>query len=171
ERANLRVAETRTKLEADVAAAVAGLLLAQQKLERTQELTKEGFVSKQALDQAVAEHELAAQKVAQAKEQMKLRDQELNVAHAQVLLRTVKSPFSGVIVERYSNPGERVEDKPILKIAMIDPLRVEVLIPVAHYGSISDGSELTVTPELPNAQAVVARVSRIDKVLDAASNT
>src|SRR6185436_4764723 len=50
ERANLRVAETRTKLEADVAAAVAGLLLAQQKLERTQELTKEGFVSKQALD-------------------------------------------------------------------------------------------------------------------------
>src|SRR6185295_15155046 len=62
-------------------------------------------------------------------------------------------------------------DKPILKIAMIDPLRVEVLIPVAHYGSISNASELTVTPELPNAQAVVARVSRIDKVLDAASNT
>src|SRR6185436_7108329 len=90
---------------------------------------------------------------------------------AQVMLRTVKSPFGGVIVDRYSNPGERVEEKPILKIAMIDPLRVEVLIPVAHYGSISNASELTVTPELPNAAPVVARVSRIDKVLDAASNT
>ena len=171
ERANLRVAETRTKLEADIAAAVAGQILAQQKLDRSQELYKEGFISKQGLDQAVAEQELAAQKVAQAKEQIRLRDQELTVALAQVMLRTVKSPFGGVIVDRYSNPGERVEDKPILKVAMIDPLRVEVLIPVAHYGSITTGSELTVTPELPNAAPVLAKVSRIDKVLDAASNT
>jgi len=170
ERANLRVAETRSRLEADVAAATANLQLAQQKLDRSRELYAASFISKQGLDQAVAEHEVAVQKLAQTREQVKLRDEELSVAHAQVRMRTVRSPFQGVIVERYANPGERIEEKPILKVAVIDPLRVEVLLPVAHYGRIAPGSELTVIPELPSAGAVTARVTRVDKVLDAASN-
>ena len=171
ERANLRVAETRSRLEADVAAAAANVLLAKQKLMRAAELFAADFISKQGLEQAEAEHELAIQRMEQAKEQVRLRDQELSVAHAQVSMRSVRSPFAGVVVDRFANSGERVEDKPILKVARIDPLRVEVLLPVAHYGSVAAGAELKVTPELPNSAAVTAKVTRVDKVLDAASNT
>lgn len=171
EHANLQVAETRSRLEADVAGAAANLQLAQQRLKRSEELAAVEFVSRQALDQAIAERDVAQQKLAQAKEQAKVWNQELSVARAQVGLRTVRSPFAGVIVERYAHPGERIEEKPILKIAMIDPLRVELIVPVAYYGSIAQGDRLKVMPELPNAQPVVGRVSRIDRVIDSASNS
>ena len=171
ERANLQMVETRAKLEADVAAAAANLQLAKQKLVRAEKLHQATYLSKQGLEQAVAEHELAAQKLAQAKEQIGVTTRELGVAQAQVGLRTIRSPFSGVVVERYVNPGERVEDKPLLRVAIIDPLRVEVLLPVSLYGTIKTGSELTIQPELPNTGPVRARVTRVDKVLDPASNT
>jgi membrane fusion protein, heavy metal efflux system len=171
ERANLVVAENRARLEADVAAAAANLKLAQQKRTRSEELHAVKFISKQGLEQAVAEHEVAVQKLAQAQEQIRMSSLEAGVARAQVGLRTIRSPFSGVVVERYSNPGERIEEKPMLKIAMIDPLRVELVVPGAHYGSIVAGTELSITPELPNAPAVAAKVTRIDRVLDPASNT
>lgn len=171
ERANLQVAETRSRLDADVAASAAKLQLAQQRRTRYEELYAAKFISKQGLDEVVAEAEVAAQKLAQAKEQIKVWNKELGVAQAQVGQRTVRSPFGGVVVERYSNPGERVEDKPILKVALIDPLRVEVLLPASYYNSIGVGSMLTIIPELPNATAVPAKVTRVDKVLDAASNT
>lgn len=171
ERANLEMVETRSKLEADVAAAAANLKLAKQRLVRSEKLHEATFISKQAVDQAAAEHEVAAQKLAQAKEQARVVGRELGVAQAQVGLRTVRSPFSGVVVERYMNPGERVEERPMLKVAMIDPLRVEVMLPVVHYGTVATGSRLTIRPELLNASPVQARVTRVDKVVDPASNT
>jgi cobalt-zinc-cadmium efflux system membrane fusion protein len=171
ERANVNVAEGRAKLEADVAAANANLQLARQKLTRSEQLHAVNFISKQALEQAAGEHDVAVQKLAQAKEQVQVYGRELGVAHAQLGLRTVRSPFGGVVVERYLNPGERVEDKPMLKVAMIDPLRVEVMLPVSQYGNITTGTTLTVRPEVPGAQPVSARVTRVDKVVDAASNT
>ena len=171
ERANLGVAETRARLEADVGAANANLVLARQRLERTRELNAVNFVSKQALEQANAEHEVALQRLAQAKEQSQVLARELGVVQAQIGLRTVRSPFNGVVVDRFMNPGERVEEKPLMRVAMIDPLRIEVMLPVAHYGAIAPGSTLTVHPELPQAQPVSARVTRVDKVVDAASNT
>jgi RND family efflux transporter MFP subunit len=171
ERANLGVAETRARLEADVGAATANLVLARQRLQRTQQLHAVNFVSRQALEQANAEHEVALQRLAQAKEQSEVLARELGVVKAQLNLRTVRSPFHGVVVDRFMNPGERVEEKPLLRIAMIDPLRVEIMLPVAHYGSIATGASLTVHPDLPNAEPVSARVTRVDKVIDAASNT
>lgn len=171
ERANVNVAEGRAKLEADVAAAAANLQLARQKLTRSEQLQAVNFISKQALEQAAAEHEVAVQKLAQAKEQVQTYGRELGVAQAQLGLRTVRSPFGGVVVERYLNPGERVEDKPMLKVAMIDPLRVEVMLPVSQYGNVTTGTMLTVRPEVPGAQPVSARVTRVDKVVDPASNT
>ncbi len=171
ERANLGVAETRARLEADVGAATANLVLARQRLDRAQQLHAVNFVSRQALEQANAEHEVALQRLAQAKEHAEVLARELSVVQAQLSLRTVRSPFHGVVVDRFMNPGERVEEKPLLRIAMIDPLRVEVMLPVAHFGSIGAGASLTVHPDLPNADPVAARVTRVDKVIDAASNT
>ena len=54
---------------------------------------------------------------------------------AQLALRTVRSPLSGVVVERYVNLGERVEERPLMRVAVIDPLRVELMVPTAMYGA------------------------------------
>jgi RND family efflux transporter MFP subunit len=171
ERANAGVADTRARVDADVRAAEASLVLAEQKVRRAQALLAENFVSDQAVEQARAELELARQKLAQTRSQQRIWGEERRVAEAQLALRTVRSPLDGVVVERFVNVGERVEDKPLLRVAVVDPLRVELMVPTAQYGTIKVGDRITVRPELPGVAPVVATVRHVDGVLDAASNS
>ncbi len=171
ERANVGVAATRERVDADVRAAQAGVELARQKVARAEALMAQNFVSAQALEIARGELEVATQKLSQTRSQQAIWSQERRVAQAQLSLRTVRSPFAGVVVERFVNPGERVEDRPLIRVAVIDPLRVELMVPTAQYGLVAPGAQLTIRPELPGAAPVVATVSHVDRVLDAASNT
>jgi multidrug efflux pump subunit AcrA (membrane-fusion protein) len=67
--------------------------------------------------------------------------------------------------------GERVEEKPIVRVATINPLRVEMVVPASLYGTIPVGTLLTVTPELPNAKPRQAKVVLVDSIIDGPSNT
>ncbi|WP_457423920.1 efflux RND transporter periplasmic adaptor subunit [Roseateles sp. P5_E7] len=171
EQANVGAAQTRARIDADIMAAAASHDLSLQKVKRAEALVAQGFVSDQAVEQARGEAEVANQKLRQVRGQQRIFEQEQRVADAQLQLRTVRSPFAGVVVERYVNMGERVEDRPLMRIAVIDPLRVELMVPTARYGQIAAGDKITIRPELPGAEPVVATVSHIDQVLDAASNS
>jgi multidrug efflux pump subunit AcrA (membrane-fusion protein) len=52
----------------------------------------------------------------------------------------------------------------------VDPLNVELVLPAAMYGKIKRGDRAEVTPETP-ARSFPARVSVVDRVVDAASGT
>ncbi len=171
ERANLGVASARERIEADALAAQAALELAQQKLRRAEALVAQQFVSVQAVELARGEHELAQQKLNQARSQQQIWAEERQLAQAQLALRTVRSPISGVVVDRYVNTGERVEDRPVMRVAVIHPLRVELMVPTALYGQFRVGETITVRPELPGAAPVQAQIRQVDRVLDAASNS
>ena len=171
ERANSNVVRSRADSEADLRGAIASQDLAQQKLDRSRSLAKQNFVSGQAVEQADAEFRVARERVSQAREQLGTNAREVSSVQAQVAQRVLRAPFDGVITERYLNPGERVEDKPLLKIAVIDQLRVEVVASSAVFGSLQLGQELSVQPELVGVAARRARISQIDRVLEPASNT
>jgi RND family efflux transporter MFP subunit len=171
EAANASAAQTRARIDADVRGAQASLELAHQKVQRAEALVAEGFVSDQAADQARGEAEIARQRLVQAHGQLRIWADEQRVAEAQLALRTLRSPFAGVVVERHVNPGERVEDRPLVRVAVIDPLRVELMVPTAQYGRLQPGDRVTVRPELPGAAPAVATVRHVDRVLDAASNS
>ena len=171
ERANAHVADTRSRVDADVLAAQASLELAEQKMKRAKMLVAQNFVSEQAVEQARAELALAKQKLNQSRAQQHIWLGERRVADAQLALRTVRSPFAGVVVERFVNTGERVEERPLMRVAVIDPLRVELMVPTAQYGSIARGDRIAIHPELPGAGSVTATVRHVDRVLDAASNS
>jgi RND family efflux transporter MFP subunit len=171
ESAGVQAAQARSAIDADIRASAANLELARQRHVRAIDLQAQGFVSPQAIDQAKAEMEVAAQKLQQARGQHTVAQRELGVVRAQLDQRVVKSPFDGVITERYVNIGERVEDRPLMRLAMLDPLRVELVLPANRYGTVARNDALSVQPELPNAPVVTARVTHVDKVIDAASNT
>jgi membrane fusion protein, heavy metal efflux system len=171
EQAGVQAAQARSVIDADVKAAEANLALMQQKHQRLAGLVAEGFVTPQAVEQARAERDVAEQKLAQARGQRVVQAQELGVVRAQLGQRTLRSPFNGVIAERYVNAGERAEDKPLLRVAMLDPLRVELVVPASRWGSVAKGDKLPIVPELPGASALLARVTHIDRMIDAGSNT
>lgn len=171
ERVSVNVALSKAQAMGEYNAAVANADLARQKLVRAQDLANQQFISPQALEQARAEARVAENRLAQAKEQRTVFAQEHELAQAQLGLRTIRSPSDGVVADRFLSVGERVEEKPVFRIAMVDPLRVEVVLPASLFGSIRTGSTLTVTPEFPGARARPARVTVVDKLIDGASNT
>lgn len=171
ELANVSVAERRAGVDAEIRSARASLLLAEQKMRRAESLAAVNFVSTQAVEQAAAELELANQKLVQTRAQQAISAGERRIAEAQLALRTVRSPFDGVVVERFINVGERVEEKPVMRVAVTDPLRVELMVPSAQYGVVKLGDQLRIHPELPGVEPVFATVSQVDRVFDAASNS
>ena len=171
ERAAVSVAHTRAQADAEEQAAAAAAQLARQRLVRARDLQAQNFISDNALDQAKTESELADQKLAQMREQRRISARERELAVTQLDLRTIRSPFDGVVAERYVSAGERVETKPLLRIAQVDPLKVLVVVPAAMYGRVAAGASVTVTPQLPNVPARQARVALVDPLVDAASNT
>jgi membrane fusion protein, heavy metal efflux system len=171
ERNSLEAARSRAAMDADVLAAEAQVALARQRHTRAVELVRQGFTSPQTLEQARAEFDVAQQKLSQARSQKSINAHELGLVKAQLNQRTIKSPFNGVVVDRFVSPGERAEDKPLLRVAMLNPLRVELVLPATRWGSLSAGDAMPIVPELPAATPVVAKVTHIDKMIDAASNT
>lgn len=171
ERAQLSVATSRAQAEAELQAAAKAYDFAQKKRDRTEDLFKKQFVSSQALDQAIAEAQVAEARLRQAREQTRHSKQEVGLASAQLEMRTIKSPIDGIVIDRYLDSGERVEDRPILKVATISPLRVEVVLPAALYGRVQPGVVATVKPDLASLPSVQGKVSLVDRVIDPASNT
>ena len=171
ERASVGVASSRARAEADEQGARANLAFARQKLERARDLLDRKFISAQGLDQVRTEFEIAEQKLAQAQEQKRIAHRELGLAAAQLAQRSIRSPFDGVVAERYLSVGERVEEKPLFRVAKVDPLKVQVVVPAALYGQIQPGAVASVQPQLPQASAVSAKVTLVDRLIDAPSNT
>jgi RND family efflux transporter MFP subunit len=171
ERAALAVARERADGSGEVKVATSSQELARRELQRAQELYDQNFVSKTYLDKARAESGVAGGRTDQAHERRKLANREVELATAQLEQRTIRSPISGVVVERFMSPGEYVDQKPMLRLASVDPLRVDVLVPAVAFGQVEPGMTGKVAPELLNQGEHQATVRSVDRVIDAASNT
>lgn len=135
-------------------------------------LVKTGDVQVLAIIDSSVERATGAVAHAQAElNNRRLADLELNRTAAEVALRTIRSPINGVVVERFMHPGEFPKQERILKLAQIDPLRVEAYAPVAMLGKISVGAQAIIKPEDPVGGNHTAKVTVVDHVVDAASGT
>lgn len=174
ERAAVDAARSRAGMEGTLRAAEARLELTRRKLERAEELYKKNFISSTARDEADTDFRLAQSQLREAQENRRLAEHDLRRATEVLNMRTIRSPFNGVVVDRFLSPGEfaATDSKhPILKLAELDPLNVEVILPVKLMGSIRPGSQASVAPENTGGQRYSARVKIVDRVVDAASGT
>jgi len=171
EQALVELAEQKAGFTGEIESKRTSLGFAKRKQQRTNQLYKKKAVPFHVLDEAQTDAVLAAAELRQAQQNQHLAELELKRATETLELRTVRSPISGVVVERLQSPGEYVEDKPILRIAQLDPLRVEVILPVSMFGAIRTGMLAEVVPELSKKRRYVAQVTIVDRVVDAASGT
>ena len=123
------------------------------------------------MDEAETNKQLAELALLEAADAQRLAELELQRAKAELTRRTIRSPISGVVVERFLTPGEFTKEKPILKLAQIDPLRVEVFAPTALLNRITVGMRAQVMPDAPVSGTYEARVIIVDRVVNAASGT
>jgi len=174
EKAALDLARSRAAMQGDLKAAQARVDLTRKKWERAEELQKKNFVSADARDQAEGEYRLATEQLRAAEENQRLAVLDMRRAEEVLAQRSIRSPVDGVVVDVLLRPGELMSSNqkdPIMKIAQIDPLNVELVLPVRQFGSITVGQRAEVLPEEPVGGHFTARVEVVDRVVDAASGT
>jgi RND family efflux transporter MFP subunit len=173
ERAALALARERATMRGPLKAAESRLEFAARKEERAVELARQNFVSAGALDEARTQRELAESELREARENLRLAELEVVRADEQLKLRTIRSPFNGVVVEKYLSGGEFATSnvkQPILKLAEVNPLHVEVVLPATLFGKVQRGGRGRVSPEAPGGK-YDAVVTVVDRTIDAASGT
>jgi len=174
ERTTVELARYRARMSGTVEAARDRLDFARRKLERQSKLHNEHFVAAQVRDEAETGMRLAESELRAAIESQELAKREYQRAVALLDQRMLRSPFDGVVMDRMLNPGDLAESgtgrKPILMLAQIDPLRVDVVLPSAAYGRLKVGMHGQVAPEGFTGR-YAAKVTVVDPVLDAASAT
>lgn len=150
------------RLKAEVEQAELDLMRAQRafakrKLDRNKQLFEDSIVSEVVLDEAQTEARLV----------------ELEVSKAKALLiqKTIRSPISGIVVSRNASDGQFVSTDEMIRIAKIDPLFIEVVLPVSEFGKVTVGASATVFPEAPVSGEYSAKVVVVDPIIDAASAT
>lgn len=144
----------------------------QRRTERQERLIANNAVSASALDESRTDLRVAASELLQEELQDRLHKLELSRNIVLLEQRTIRSPVAGVVVEVVMSPGEyRDPQKHIAVLAQMDPLHVEVFVPVARYGQIKVGDVATVMPESPIGGRHEAVVQVVDRVFDAASGT
>jgi cobalt-zinc-cadmium efflux system membrane fusion protein len=80
---------------------------------------------------------------------------------------TVHAPISGTVVRRDASPGQRVEAAaPVVTLATLEPLWVNIQVPAARLPAIKAG-EVVVVP----AYGVQGRIVRIGRTVDAATQS
>jgi RND family efflux transporter MFP subunit len=171
ELAALEYARAKASIDSDVRQQEVSLAYGRRQLNRIKELHKKKLSSFQDYDKVETETRLIRYKLAQAQESKHLAALDLKQAEAIYNRHTIRSPIDGIVVDRYLNPGESVEERPIVKIAQINPLRVEVVAPVSLLGKVKVGQLAMVSPEMPVGGTHQAEVKIVDPILDAASGT
>lgn len=140
-----------------IEAARARIEFGKRKALRSEELYRKDLMSDHDRDELETEIQMAELQLREATERLELR--------------TVRSTIAGVVVERLLAPGEYVGEGHIMTVARINPLYVEVIVPVARFGSINKGMRAQIRPEPPVGGVFVGRVVVVDQVIDAASGT
>lgn len=164
-------AQARVDMTSELAAREADLKLAKQELARVDDMHAQLLAPSQQRDESRARKQIAEAGLAQALENRELMQIELKRAKLELAQRTLRSPTDGVVVEQFIVPGEFINDEPIMSIAMLDPLRVEVVLPANLFGTVQVGGRAAITPELDTIVPLTATVDAVDGLLDTRSGT
>jgi RND family efflux transporter MFP subunit len=171
ERAALEHARARAEQRAAVQAREVRAERARKKYKRALELSGEKFVSPDELDELKSAATLAELELEAELENRRLAELEVRRVAALYAMRFIRSPIRGVVVERFLSAGEFAQAQPIMILAQVDPLNVEVVLPSAYHGRVRDGMRAVVRPEEPVGGRFEASVTLVERVIDAASGT
>ena len=165
-------AQLRAEAETGIDAAKAQNEFRRKEAERLEELRSTNAIPERDYTTALVESRLAEIAVETAVMEHDIAKLEYEQARSRLERRSIRSPVDGVVVDVTMFPGEYVHEQvTVMTIAEIDPLYVEVFIPVSEYRAVQPGMPANVSPELPIGGNFDAKVAVVDNVFDAASRT
>jgi len=125
--------------------------LARAALNRDRQLKAEGIIAERRFLETRAQYTQAKTEVEQRRQALRLagmEEKEIRVLERQHKLSPtllVRSPMDGVVLEQLATPGQRVEiATPIYRIGRLDPLWLEIQVPLEKLSGITTGTAVRV---------------------------
>lgn len=171
EKAQVNYAQVRAQSQSGVAARKRQLEFAERRIKRTEKLRAAKLMTQEEIDTLETDRDSARLDYDAARENIDIMKAELALSKAQLADRMIKSPIDGVLIEKLLTVGEQVDGKAIALIAQLDPLFVEVSLPVAQFGKYHKGEKVTVHFEGPNIGPRDAEISLVDQIVEPKSKT
>lgn len=171
EEATVALANAKAEAEAALKSSQVKIGFSTRKLERALDLFKSNSIARHEVDEAQTEKALAEMSYQEASENKRQAELELGRAQAALRLHTIRSPINGVVVDRLLSPGELARQSPVMKLAQLNPLRVEVFAPLSLLGKLKTGMRADVRPEGKGQSVHQAKIMVVNKVVDSASGT
>ncbi len=122
--------------------------------ERYKELYEVGGISRQELDQAKTQLDVAEYAMGNLDENT-----------------TLTSPVSGLVTARNYDPGDVAGQQPILTIERINPVKVKVNVSESYYSSVQKGMPVEVTVDALSGETFNGSVSLIHPTIDPVAHT
>lgn len=153
--------------------AVTQASLAQANLERDEELYGEGVIARSRLLATRAHHAEVSADLAERTQALRLAGMSeaalarLRAGRAIGTAIELYAPIDGVVLEQAASPGQRLDAMaPVMRIARLDPLWLELQLPAAQLAEVAPGAAVAV----PAADAA-ARVIAVGRSTNAANQT
>ncbi len=172
EAATVSLAKAKAENDSGVRSSATKVEFQRRKEDRAKQLRKNDTVSVATADEAETLARVAEIELEEAKVNLQLAQLELARASELLRQRTILSPIDGVVVARMLGPGEYAFDQAqLVTISQVDPLNVEVFVPLSQFGKLRAGMVAEIYPEEPIGGRYSAKVVIVDHVFDAASGT
>jgi RND family efflux transporter MFP subunit len=171
-RSQLHIAELEAAKTGDLNRAKSQLALAERQLSRLERAFEHNGVADFELEEQRARVEQARAIHLGQLESKELAEGHLRLAREQLRRLSVFAPFNGIVTQIHANLGESVDaTAPVVSVANLDALEVELHAPVQLFGSIQPGSSLNLLAGAPVNTAVDAKVIFASPIVNSASGT
>ncbi|MDJ0776570.1 MAG: efflux RND transporter periplasmic adaptor subunit [Gammaproteobacteria bacterium] len=171
ERANVELARYRAGIRSEIGLGEVNISFDRQRKKRIDVLLEEQNISLDNADQIEREVQLSKWKLKQARELADIRQLELRRAEEQLRQKSIPAPFDGFVLDTFKYRGEYVEDQAILRLAQLDPLVIEAIVPMENFGEIQPGMQAEILAEVLLKDRLQGEVIAVDRIGDTASNT
>jgi RND family efflux transporter MFP subunit len=171
----------RQKAKAAVEVAKANLLQAEvatnrvdREYERASKLKEFGLITQQNLDDARTEQQAAYARIAAAKAQLKVAEEDVRQAQTRLSKAVIHSPIDGVVSLRNVNVGDFVGEmgaKPMFRIVDNRVLELTVTVPSAEMASVRVGQPLTFSTTAIPGKSFKGKVMFINPVVNEADRS
>lgn len=95
-----------------------------------------------------------------------------NLAKLELDYTRIRAPIDGVISERYIKLGNTIKTgDPVYRVTSLDPLVAYLFIPEREFRQIAAGQVVSITIDALAGEPVMATVTRVSPVVDAATGT
>ena len=172
QRLQLEMASAKAGTDVELRAAAARVDFRREALARSERLFAKQTVTEASVEDKRIELTLSEMALEEAQVARELAQIERRMASALLDRRTISSPADGIVLSVEAAAGEYASDtEEMMVLAVMDPLLVEVFVPLDYFDRIAVGDSYEVAQVAPLDGRFEATVRTVDRVFDAASGT